>query len=262
MTSTSPALLDLQNIRVMRGDKTVLDNFTLRIDSRERVAILGPNGCGKSTLIKTITRECYPVVREGSGMRILGQDFWNVFELRSMLGIVSNDLMSACTGEATGREVVLSGFFSSIDIFPNHAVTSEQKQRADAALAQLRISHLSDRAVSEMSSGEARRVLIARALVHNPRALLFDEPSNSLDVFARQCLRQTMGLLANAGMGMILVTHDLSDIVPGIDRVLLMSGGQIVADGQKEEVLQPGRLAELFGIRVELARHQGYYHLW
>jgi iron complex transport system ATP-binding protein len=262
MTSTSPALLDLQNIRVMRGDKTVLDNFTLRIDRSERVAILGPNGCGKSTLIKTITRECYPVVREGSGMRILGQDFWNVFELRSMLGIVSNDLMSACTGEATGRDLVLSGFFSSTDIFPNHAVTSAQKQRADAALAQLKISHLSDRAVSEMSSGEARRVLIARALVHNPRALLFDEPSNSLDVFARQCLRQTMGLLANSGIGMILVTHDLSDIVPGIDRVLLMSGGQIVADGQKEQVLEPGRLAELFGIRVELARHQGYYHLW
>jgi iron complex transport system ATP-binding protein len=262
MTSTLPALLDLQNIRVMRGDKTVLDNFTLRIDGSERVAILGPNGCGKSTLIKTITRECYPVVREGSGMRILGQDFWNVFELRSMLGIVSNDLMSACTGEATGRDVVLSGFFSSTDIFPNHAVTSEQKQRAQAALAQLKISHLSDRAVSEMSSGEARRVLIARALVHNPRALLFDEPSNSLDVFARQSLRQTMGLLANSGTGMILVTHDLSDIVPGIDRVLLMSAGRIVADGPKEEVLQPGRLASLFGIQVELARHQGYYHLW
>jgi iron complex transport system ATP-binding protein len=262
MTSTLPALLDLQNIRVMRGDKTVLDNFTLRIDNSERVAILGPNGCGKSTLIKTITRECYPVVREGSGMRILGQDFWNVFELRSMLGIVSNDLMSACTGEATGRDVVLSGFFSSTDIFPNHAVTSEQKQRAQAALAQLKISHLSDRAVSEMSSGEARRVLIARALVHNPRALLFDEPSNSLDVFARQSLRQTMGLLANSGIGMILVTHDLSDIVPGIDRVLLMSAGRIVADGPKEEVLQPGLLATLFGIKVELARHQGYYHLW
>jgi iron complex transport system ATP-binding protein len=262
MTSNSPALLDLQNLRVMRGDKTVLDDFTLRIDSNERVVILGPNGCGKSTLIKTITRECYPVIREGSSMKILGQDSWNVFELRPLLGIVSNDLMSACTGEATGRDVVLSGFFSSNDIYPNHTVSPEQNQQAESALSQLKISHLADRPVSEMSSGEARRVLIARALVHNPRALLFDEPSNSLDVFARHSLRQTMRSLANSGIGMILVTHDLSDIIPEIDRVLLMSGGRIVADGSKGEMLQPERLAALFGIEVKLAQHDGFYHMW
>ncbi len=262
MTSRSPALLDLHNIRVMRGDKTALDDFTLCVATTERVAILGPNGCGKSTLIKTITRECYPVVREGSSMKILGRDSWDVFALRPLLGIVSNDLMSACTGEATGRDVVLSGFFSSTDIFPNHTVTLEQKGLAETALAQLKISHLTDRPVSEMSSGEARRVLIARALVHNPHALLFDEPSNSLDVFARHSLRQTMSLLANSGTGIILVTHDLSDIIPEIDRVLLMSAGRIVADGRKEEILQPDRLAALFGIDVALAQRQGYYHLW
>jgi iron complex transport system ATP-binding protein len=262
MTSGSRVLLDLQNVRVMRGDKTVLDDFTLQIESHERVAIIGPNGCGKSTLIKTITRECYPVVREASSMRIMGRESWNVFELRSLLGIVSNDLMSACTGEATGRDVVLSGFFSSTDIFPNHTVTAEQEHLADAALEQLKISHLVDRAVAEMSSGEARRVLIARALVHHPRALLFDEPSNSLDVFARHSWRQTMSLLAHSGVGIILVTHDLSDIVPEIDRVLLMSGGRIIADGSKEDLLQPEPLASLFGIKAELVQHNGYYHLW
>jgi iron complex transport system ATP-binding protein len=262
MTSKSPALLDLQNIRVMRGDKIVLDDFTLCVNSDERIVILGPNGCGKSTLIKTITRECYPVIGRDSSMKILGQESWNVFALRSLLGIVSNDLMSACTGQATGRDVVLSGFFSSTDIFPNHTVTRVQKDQADAALAQLKISHLDERSVSEMSSGEARRVLMARALVHNPCALLFDEPSNSLDVFARHSLRQTMSLLARSGIGMILVTHDLSDIVPEIDRVLLMSGGRIVADGSKQDMLQPGRLAALFGIEVKLAQHDGYYHLW
>jgi iron complex transport system ATP-binding protein len=262
MTSDSPALLDLQNVHVMRGDKTVLDDFTLRVDSHERIAILGPNGCGKSTLIKTITRECYPVIRRGSSMKILGKDSWNVFELRPLLGIVSNDLMSACTGEATGRDVVLSGFFSSNDIYPNHIVSPEQEQLAESALDQLKIFHLANRPVSEMSSGEARRVLIARALVHNPRALLFDEPSNSLDVFARHSLRQTMSLLASSGIGMILVTHDLSDIIPEIDRVLLMSGGRIVGDGGKQDMLQPDRLAPLFGIEVALAQHDGYYHLW
>src|ERR1700744_3567906 len=132
----TPALLDLQNVRVMRGAKIVLDDFTLRVNSGEHVAILGPNGCGKSTLVKTIARECYPVVRDGSAMTILGRDRWNVFELRSLLGIVSNDLMTARTGKVSGRDVVLSGFFSSTRIFPHHEIDPAHRERSDAALAQ------------------------------------------------------------------------------------------------------------------------------
>jgi iron complex transport system ATP-binding protein len=256
---SSPDLLNLRNVRVMRGDKVALDDLTLRIQQGEHVAILGPNGCGKSTLVKTITRECYPVAREGSTMTILGRERWNVFELRNLLGIVTNDMMNACTGETRGRDVVLSGFFSSTRIFPHHNVDSRQRQLADAALAELKISHLADRPVGEMSSGEAKRMLIARALVHRPRALLFDEPSNSLDLFAHQSLRQTMSSLANSGIGIVLVTHDLSDIIPEIERVVLLSKGRIVADGPKAEMLQAGRLSELFGIKVEVARRDGYY---
>ncbi len=262
MTQETPPLLDLQRIRVMRGQKIVLDDFSLRIRADEHVAILGPNGCGKSTLIKTITRECYPVVREGSSMAILGQERWDVFELRTLLGIVSNDLMLSCTGNAVGRDVVLSGFLSSIRIFPHHTVDPQQRERADAALAQLGVSHLAERPVGEMSSGEARRVLIARALVHNPRALLFDEPCNSLDLAAQQSLRQTMSDLAKSGIGIVLVTHELADIVPEIQRVVLMSGGRVVADGAKDEILRVERLERLFGVRLEMARRDGYYHMW
>jgi iron complex transport system ATP-binding protein len=260
-------LLDLRNIRVMRGEvarggKIVLDDFSLRVHVDEHVAVLGPNGCGKSTLIKTITRECYPLVRQGSSMTILGQESWNVFELRSLLGIVSNDLMSSCTGNASGLDVVLSGFFSSTRIFPNHAVDPKHKELAEAALAELGVSHLTERAVEEMSSGEAKRVLIARALVHKPRALLFDEPCNSLDISAQRSLRETMRSLANSGIGIILVTHEIPDIVPEIERVVLMSNGRIVADGRKEEILQAKSLGELFGLKVELGRRDGYYHIW
>jgi iron complex transport system ATP-binding protein len=265
-------LLDLRNVRVMRGGvsggalgtgpKIILDDFSLRVHVDEHVAVLGPNGCGKSTLIKTITRECYPMVREGSSMTILGQKSWNVFELRSLLGIVSNDLMSSCTGDASGLDVVLSGFFSSTRIFPNHAVDLKQRELAEAALAQLGVSHLAERAVEEMSSGEAKRVLIARALVHKPRALLFDEPCNSLDILAQRSLRETMRSLANSGIGIILVTHEIPDIVPEIERVVLMANGRIVADGRKEEVLQAESLSKLFGLKIELGRRDGYYHIW
>ena len=257
-----PPLLSLRNIRVMRGQKIALDDFTLDIAADERVAILGPNGCGKSTLIKTITRECYPVARENSSVAILGQETWNVFELRAMLGIVSNDLMLSCTGEASGRDLVLSGFFSSTSIFSNHTVDERQRQMADAALERLQVSHLAARPVSEMSSGEARRILIARALVHNPRALLFDEPCNSLDLSAQQSLRQTMRTLANSGIGIILVTHELADIVPEIERVVLLRDGRIIADGPKEEILRVEQLTALFGVPLDIARRDGYYHMW
>jgi iron complex transport system ATP-binding protein len=260
MTSQA-ALLDLQNISVMRGNTTVLDGFNLKINTNEHIAILGPNGCGKSTLIKTITRECYPVSGAGSSMRILGEERWNIFELRSHLGIVSNDLLAMCTGEALGRDVVLSGFFSSNDVYPNHLVSDAMKRSGEAALEQLGVSHLAARPACEMSSGEAKRILIARALVHRPMALLFDEPCNSLDIAAQHGLRQTMRSLANSGIGIILVTHELPDIIPEIERVILMSKGQIVADGRKDEVLESSQLSKLFGMQVDVVRSDGFYHL-
>jgi iron complex transport system ATP-binding protein len=261
-TRSKPPLLELRNLRVMRGQKIALDEFSLLIGADEHVAILGPNGCGKSTLIKTITRECYPVVRDGSSMSILGQESWDVFKLRAHLGIVSNDLMSSCTGDASGLDIVLSGFFSSTAIYPNHLVSAEQTELAMRALEELRIPHLAHRSVAEMSSGEARRVLVARALVHKPRALLFDEPCNSLDLAAQQTVRHTMSTLARSGTAIILVTHELADIVPEIQRVVLLSEGHIVADGPKEDILQVERLKELFGVDVDMMRRDGHYHLW
>lgn len=257
-----PALVDLSNIRVIRGDNVALDDFSLRIAAGEHVAILGPNGCGKSTLIKTITRECYPVVRDGSSMTILGQRRWNIFQLRTVLGIVSNDLMADCTGETSGREVVLSGFFSSTRIFDHQTVQPDHRRRADAVLDRLGVPHLADRPVAEMSSGEAKRILIARALVHDPGTLLFDEPSNSLDVSAQHGLRETMRELAQSGIGIVLVTHHLSDVIPEIGRVVLMRNGKIQADGKKEELLETNRISRLFGIPMEITKRDGYYHLW
>jgi iron complex transport system ATP-binding protein len=195
-------------------------------------------------------------------MSILGEKSWNIFELRSLLGIVSNDLMSSCSGDASGLDVVLSGFFSSTRIFPYHTVDPEHRNLAQAALERLGVAHLAERAVQEMSSGEAKRVLIARALVHKPRALLFDEPGNSLDILAQHELRETMRSLAKSGIGIILVTHELLDIVPEIERVVLMSKGRIVLDGRKEDVLQVEALSKVFGLKVELGRHDGYYNIW
>ena len=246
----------------MRGENIALRNLNLTIGAGDHVAILGPNGCGKSTLIKTITRECYPVAQQGASVTILGQSVWNVVDLRSMLGIVSNDLMTRCTREITGFEIVLSGFFSSIGIWPNHYVTEKQRRKAADVLRFLEAAHLAGKPVEEMSSGEARRMLIGRALVHDPKALLLDEPSTSLDLFAQHELRDNVRKLARAGIAILLVTHHLSDIIPEIDRVIMMRNGEIAEDGPKQELLTAPGLARLFGVKVQLAQRDGYYHLW
>src|SRR5437773_6484452 len=229
----------------MRGKTVALQDVCLRIGLGEHIAILGPNGCGKSTLIKTITRECYPLLAEGSSVRILGQETWNIFELRALLGIVSTDLMMTCTREISGRDIVLSGFFSSIGIWPHQDVTSEMIDRAGRAMSMLEVSHLAERLTDEMSSGEARRMLIARALVHDPHALLLDEPSVALDLSAQHELRLIFRKLAQSGIGIVMVTHHLSDLIPEIDRILLMNRGRIIADGPKDEVLVESKLSEL-----------------
>jgi iron complex transport system ATP-binding protein len=261
-------LLELENVSVVRGERAALRDVSLRIEAGEHVCILGPNGCGKSTLIKTITRECYPLAREGSAMRILGKERWDIFELRSHLGIVTPDLLASCTTDSTGRDVVLSGFFSSTRIFPHHHPEPEHVERADAALARLGIAHLADRAVMQMSSGEAKRTLIARALVHEPHTLLFDEPSNALDIAAQFQLRDTMRELARhggpkgAGLAILLVTHHVNEIIPEMERVILLRDGQIMEDGAKERVLTEENLRALFGIEVRLDRSDGFFHTY
>jgi iron complex transport system ATP-binding protein len=258
----SPALLAFQHVSVMLGGKRVLDDITLTIGAGEHVAILGPNGCGKSTLIKTITREVYPLAAPESSLTILGRDTWNVFELRPLLGIVSNELMWRCTRGISGRETVLSGFFSSIGVQPYHQVTASMLEKTHQMLELLEAQHLADREMTGMSSGEAQRLLIARALVHDPLALLLDEPSNSLDFRAALELRGILRKLAQAGTGILMVTHHLPDILPEIDRVILLRQGRVFADGPKSELLTTERLTQLFGHPVELARRDGYYHLW
>ena len=247
---------------MQREERVALDGVSLSIAQGEHAAIIGPNGSGKSTLIKLISRDLYPIVKdEPWSLRILGEERWRLFDLRNILGIVSNDWMQMCTCAYSAHEIVLSGFFGSVGIWPYHEVTAAMEEKAREVMDLLEITHLADRNTVELSSGEARRILIARALVHGPQALVLDEPSNSLDLHATHELREALRTLARRGITILMVTHHLPDIIPEMQRVVLIRSGKIYCDGAKADVLNSATLSGLFGIPVELIERGGYYHV-
>ena len=252
----------MRDVSVARGDAVVLHNLSLRIANGEHVAILGPNGCGKSTLIRTITCQCYPIVTPTTYLSLLGRERWDVSQLRSHLGVVAAELPGERTPVTTGLDAVVAGFFSASTLWPNLDVTPEMRECAHAALDLMQATHLEQRKVGEMSAGEQRRIMIARALVHQPQMLLLDEPSNALDLAAQRELREALRRVAQQGVGILMVTHHLADILPEIDRVIMMREGRIFADGPKRELITAEKLRALFGVEVTLVEHGDSWHSW
>ena len=259
--------LELENVNVARGERIVLHDINLTIKAGEHVAILGPNGCGKSTLILTINCQIYPLVQTEKDqpamkVRIFGRDRWDLTELRKHFGVVGMDLPGERTAVTTGLDAVIAGFFSASTLWPNLHVTDEMRSRAAEALERIDATRLSQQLVGEMSAGEKRRILIARALVHRPRQLLLDEPSNALDLAAQRELRNTMRRLAQEGTGLVLVTHHLGDILPEIDRIILMKQGRILADGPRTELLNEAHLSDLFNAPIRIGHDEEWLHSW
>ena len=215
----------------------MLSDFSLLVRHPEHVAIVGPNGAGKSTLLKLLSRECYPVPAAGTVCRILGRERWNVFELRGGLGVVSNDLATSLDPTSSVRDAVTSGFFSSALIETFHDVTPAMRAAVATAMDRLGVAHLADRPLHALSSGEGRRTTIARSLVNAPKALVFDEPSTSLDLAARREVREAMRELARTGVSIVLVTHQLDEVIPEIGRVVLIKDGRVHADGPERNAV-------------------------
>jgi iron complex transport system ATP-binding protein len=261
-------LIDICNASVVLGTTRVLDGLTLRIERGEHTAILGPNGAGKSTLMKLLTLQVYPFAAFNGtpAIRILGRERWDVLELRSQLGIVSADLHDRFVhgnagGAISGHDAVLSGFLASQGVFSHHHVTDAMRAAAADALDAVGVAHLARATLDTMSTGEARRVLIARALVHEPQALVLDEPTRGLDVAAQHDFMERIRHLAQRGTTIILVTHHAEEIIPEIDRIVLLGRGRVAHDGGKAEVLTAPKLSEVFGAPLEVEEAGGYYHV-
>ena len=254
-------VIEIKNATVYRGDTKVFDGFSLSIDRGQSTAILGPNGAGKTTLLKLLSCELYPVVAPGSYVSVLGRERWNVWELREHLGIISNDLQNDYLGYVRGREVILSGFYSSIGTYHYQHFSAEQVRAADTILRTLDIEDLKDKPFATMSTGQQRRFLLGRALINNPENLILDEPTSGLDLKATFQYLETVRELMRKGHTVILVTHHVHEIPPEIQYVVLLDQGRVVAEGPKADIISDNALSELFDTPIHLVDANGYYQV-
>ncbi len=286
-------LVLLEHVYAARGKETVLQDVSLRIEAGEHVVLLGPNGCGKSTLLKVMTCELYPLVRpqiaDGAGndqaesgsrlgfveevgrlpetrVQLFGRERWDTTELRRRMGVVSAELPGKPMLTTTGLEAVLTGFFSSSTLWPNLTVTAAMRERAEAILELVGAQALRAKPVGAMSAGQQRRVMIGRAMAGATgdglgavEMLLLDEPSNALDLAAQYDLRAMLREVAQVGTAILLVTHQVSDILPEMGRVLMMREGRVIADGPTAAMMTSERLSALFGRPVEVEERRGVW---
>jgi iron complex transport system ATP-binding protein len=252
-------LLSIRNVTVLRDGAKLVDDLSLTIQRSQNTVILGRNGSGKSTLVKLVTRHLFPTT--GDPVEIFGRDAWNVSELRTRLGVVSSSLQLDMAQDENLEvfEVAISGFFASSGVWSHHTVTNAMKDAAEAALEQMGVTHLAGRRLGTLSTGEARRVLIARALVHKPEALLLDEPCAGLDPTTRRHFLDSLRGLVRHGTTLLLVTHHVEEIIPEITHAVMMRGGRVAHDSDKQSLMTDAVLSEVFEAPTSIEARNGWY---
>lgn len=255
-------LLEMSNVTVIRGRTKVFDRFTLEIQQGCNTAIVGPNGAGKSTLVKLVSGEVRPVFSPDSYMKVFDKDRWNLWDLRSHLGIISHDVQCEYHDTVLGINVVLSGFYSSVDTWRHQQFNGQHYRKAEEVIELLGVSALMERPFGSMSTGEQRCFLLGRALVNDPIALLPDEPTSGLDPRAsfryRECIRDLM----QTGTTVLLTTHHIHEIPPEIERVVLLKNGGLFADGSRRDMLTSRTLSALFDFPLRAVSVKGTCHLF
>ena len=256
-------ILEFENIDVGYDEKVVLKNINLKIKSGEHFAILGANGSGKSTLMKLIQSQIHPRHTKKFKKEIFGKSIYSIFDLKKELGVITNDLHNYFEKEAgylTGFEVVLSGFYSSIGVFTHQDFTKKQIQKAIEVMNFLEIIDLKNKKVSSMSTGQLRKCIVARALIHDPKAFVLDEPTVGLDIKAQINFIKLLQKISLKST-IILVTHHLEEIFPEIKNVALIYNNTIFKIGKKEDILNSENLSTIFDIKIEVKQKNKRYYI-
>ena len=253
-------LLDIRNLAVLRDRTTLLSNVDWRVEPGEHWVILGPNGCGKTTLLKALTGYMTPSSGE---IELLGERYgesdWR--DLRLHVGLVTSALQAAVPQDEPALETVVSGKYAQLDLWMK--LTPADRRAARKLLRFVNAGELSDRLWGQLSQGERQRILIARALMAKPRVLILDEPCAGLDPVSREQFLKFVESLAcqPRGPALVLVTHHVEEITPGFTHALLLKSGRVHAGGARTKTLTSAHLSAIFNAPLRLGRANGRLRL-
>ena len=249
---------DANHVEAWLGGRPVIHDLCLQLRIGESTTVLGPNGAGKSTLVNLINRNLYPLVRENSHLKLFDQTTINIWQLRSSLGLASSDLETRFSPQIKAKELILSGFFGSTRLGRDQIPNAQQLAKSESLLQQLNLDAFAGQSFGQLSDGQRRRLMIARALVHNPKVLVLDEPCRALDLKACHQLLDTMRKLCHQGTTLLVITHRIETIIPEISRILFVEHGRLCEDGSPKHLLQNQKLSDLFDTPLHVIEHNGF----
>lgn len=268
MSSPTQPAIECEGLVVRRGTTTILDHLTCRVERGTAAAILGPNGCGKTTFARCLTGTMFAT--QGR-LTVLGQTIGqtNILQLRRRIGLV-NPTTDHGFAHVTGAVVdaalsttmaVCTGYFASVGLYDKP--TEHQVAHARQLLKTVGLGHRLDHTLGKLSTGEQRRALIARALVHKPELLILDEPTAGLDLRGREQVLATIEQLLSQpdAPALLMITHHVEELSPRTSQVLLMKHGRFVATGEPDQVINPETLSAVYGCKVFVKKTHGRFWL-
>lgn len=251
-----PPLLELENVTVIRDGKQILDHVSWTMQSNEHWAVIGKNGAGKSFLLQLLSANFHPT---SGTVRVMGEELGkvSVWDLRTKIGVVSDTLHRRYHNYLSVFDTVCSGFFASIGLYDR--VSTQMRQQTEKILEQTGLTHLRNQPFGDLSHGEQRRTLIARALVFNPRIMVLDEPCSGLDIPSRETFLNLVQQLGEDGHNLVFVTHHMEEVLPVINHVLYIKEGTVYTQGAKEDMMQSHVLEPVFDYPIPLVKSDGRY---
>jgi len=253
---------ETDNLNLIINNRIIFDGLSLNLNIGEHTVLLGPNGSGKSALIGLINRNLYPIFKTGSYIKLYGSDQVNINNLRSRVSFVTSELERRIYPQSTLYEIVASGFYGSTRLGKNDEPTLQQRTKIRSLLQTLSLDNLWSKVYTELSDGQKRRLLIARALINNPEVLVLDEPTNMLDIRSRHQLITILDKLARNGTTLFQVTHNIETISQTTNRILLLKSGKLIGDGSPSQMLVSSKLSSLFETPLEVVSSKGHWQVF
>ena len=254
--------LELHNIEAWVNKKRIFTNLDLQIKYNENTVILGPNGSGKTSIIKLIDRTLYPVVKKNSKLLLFGKKNINLWEIRRQIGFVSTEIQNRIRPKDPVFEIVAAGLFNSIYLSKGTKINKLNTKKINDLLESMDLIGVSKKEFYTLSDGQKRLVIIARSLINNPKIIILDEPTIQLDFKSKLIIMNVIKSRCLEGITVLQITHDISTVTDVFNKVVLIRNSKIESQGSISEQMTSNKISDLYGIKLSISKLNNYWNIY